>query len=80
MSRTAHYNLTCNDCRRFGSIGFLTHEQTGWPPHDPIEVTACWPGGGLPPVLAEPLDPTCPLFVCRHRRWESGEQPTLLCP
>ena len=76
--RTAHYSRTCEDCARFGSIGFLTHEQTGWPPHDPIEVTACWLGDGLPPQLADRLDPPCCLFVCRHHRWKSGEQPTLL--
>lgn len=78
MSRTAHYSVTCDDCARFGSVGFLTHEQTGWPPHDPIEVTACWMGGGLPPVLAEPLDRPCCLFVMRARRWRTGQQPTLL--
>ena len=78
MTRTLHYNHTCDDCKRFGSVGFLTYEQTGWPPHDPMEVTACWPGGNLPPVLADPLDAPCALFAHRHRRWKSGEQPTLL--
>ena len=78
MTRTMHYNHTCDDCRRFGSVGFLTHEQTEWPPHEPMEVTACWPGGGLPPVLADPLDAPCALFAHRRHRWESGEQPTLL--
>ena len=78
MTRTLHYNHACDDCKRFGSVGFLTYEQTGWPPHDPMEVTACWPGGGLPPTLADPLDAPCVLFAHRHRRWKSGEQPTLL--
>lgn len=78
MTRTLHYNHTCDDCKRFGSVGFLTYEQTGWPQHEPMEVTACWPGGGLPPTLADPLDAPCALFAHRHRRWKSGEQPTLL--
>lgn len=78
MTRTLHYNHTCDDCKRFGSVGFLTYEQTGWPQHEPMEVTACWPGGNLPPVLADPLDAPCALFAHRHRRWKSGEQPTLL--
>jgi hypothetical protein len=43
-----------------------------------MEVTACWPGGGLPPTLADPLDAPCALFVCRRHRWKFGEQPTLL--
>ena len=43
-----------------------------------MEVTACWPGGNLPPVLADPLDAPCALFAHRHRSWKSGEQPTLL--
>lgn len=78
MTRTLHHNVTCDDCKRFGSVGFLTNEQTGWPPHEPMEVTACWPGGGLPPTLADPLGAPCALFAHRHRRWESGQQPTLL--
>ena len=78
MTRTLHYNVTCDDCKRFGSVGFLTHEQTGWPPHEPMEVTACWAGDGLPPTLADPLDAPCALFAHRHHRWKSGEQPTLL--
>jgi len=78
VTRTLHYNVTCDDCKRFGSVGFLTHEQTGRPQHEPMEVTACWPGGGLPPTLADPLDAPCALFAHRHRRWKSGEQPTLL--
>ena len=78
MTRTLHYNHTCDDCKRFGSVGFLTYEQTGWPQHEPMEVTACWPGGGLPPTLADPLDAPCALFAHRHRCWKSGEQPTLL--
>ena len=78
MTRTLHYNHTCDDCKRFGSVGFLTYEQTGWPQHEPMEVTACWPGGGLPPTLADPLDAPCALFAHRHCRWKSGEQPTLL--
>jgi hypothetical protein len=78
VTRTLHYDHTCDDCKRFGSVGFLTYEQTGWPPHEPMEVTACWPGGGLPPTLADPLDAPCALFALRHRRWKSGERPTLL--
>ena len=78
MTRMLHYSVTCDDCKRFGSVGFLTNEQTGWPPHEPVEVTACWPGDGLPPTLADPLDAPCALLVCRRHRWESGEQPTLL--
>jgi len=78
VTRTLHCNHTCDDCRRFGSVGFLAHEQTGWPPHEPMEVTACWPGGGLPPTLADPLDAPCALLARRHRRWKSGEPPSLL--
>ena len=78
MTRTLHCNYTCDDCRRFGSVGFLAHEQTGWPPHELIEVTACWPGGGLPPTLADPLDAPCALFARRRHRWKSGEPPSLL--
>jgi hypothetical protein len=75
--RTQHWNRTCSDCARFGSVGSLTHEQTGWPPHDPIEVTACWLGHGLPPTIADPLDPPCCLLVPRSRRWRSGQPPEL---
>jgi hypothetical protein len=78
VTRTLHYDHTCDDCKRFGSVGFLTYEQTGWPPHEPMEVTACWPGGGLPPTLADPLDAPCALFAHRRHRWKPGEQPTLL--
>jgi len=73
VSRTAHYNVTCDDCRRFGSIGPLTREQTGWPPHDPIEVTACWPGGGLPPALADAAVPVKLRASLRTVAWSCAQ-------
>lgn len=75
--RTAHWNRTCEDCARFGVVGTLTHHQTGWPPHDPIEVCACWPGGGCAPHVADRLDPPCCLMVPRQRRCRTGEGPLL---
>ena len=76
--RTDNFNCTCEDCQRFGAVGHVTHEQTGFPPHEPIEVCACWPGGGCEPRLAERLDSPCALFVARNRRCPSGGGPTRL--